>query len=446
MRYWAAISLLRCVISSPRAAATVLGTRALRKGIELAIDEGQTPEDADAVYRPQVLDSADEETAVDLVPAAPIEDAEVHLKESERRRLSDFLRRAGDLEGSAKDTKLARLGEALADHLKDGFRPILFCHYIPTANYVAESIPKLLKPSIGAVHVTVVTGEIGDQERRAKITELVAERGPRVLVATDCISEGINLQEHFDSVIHYDLPWNPNRIEQREGRVDRFGQTKPAVRTTLIYGADNQIDQIVMDVLIRKFQKIREDLGVSVPVPSNSDQVVESVVESVLLNRPDVRAPGAQLSFAFEGAATSRLHASWDEAVKHARSQRRFFAQRGIQPEEVTNELELSDLALGDADAIRRFLANALDRLGGWLRPTKKDGVFELNPGHLLAALKARGLNATSFRVVFDRAKDPAARYLGRTDPIVAACCDQVLGLALGSEPSDAFARCGSAD
>ena len=47
---------------------------------------------------------------------------------------------------------------------------------------------------------------------------------PRVLIATDCLSEGINLQELFTGVLHYDLPWNPNRLEQREGRVDRFGQ------------------------------------------------------------------------------------------------------------------------------------------------------------------------------------------------------------------------------
>jgi SNF2 family DNA or RNA helicase len=48
-----------------------------------------------------------------------------------------------------------------------------------------------------------------------------------VLVATDCLSEGINLQEHFDAVVHYDLSWNPTRHEQREGRVDRFGQESP---------------------------------------------------------------------------------------------------------------------------------------------------------------------------------------------------------------------------
>ena len=46
----------------------------------------------------------------------------------------------------------------------------------------------------------------------------------RILIATDCLSEGINLQDGFNSLIHYDLPWNPMRVEQRIGRLDRFGQ------------------------------------------------------------------------------------------------------------------------------------------------------------------------------------------------------------------------------
>ena len=50
------------------------------------------------------------------------------------------------------------------------------------------------------------------------------------------LSEGVNLQESFDAVLHYDLPWNPNRLEQREGRVDRFGQPKPTVRAAVLYG------------------------------------------------------------------------------------------------------------------------------------------------------------------------------------------------------------------
>ena len=140
-----------------------------------------------------------------------------------------------------------------------------------------------------------VTGEVGDEERRERIEELVAHER-RILVATDCLSEGINLQEHFDAVVHYDLPWNPNRLEQREGRVDRFGQPRAQVKTALLYGTNNEVDQVVLDVLLRKAHAIRNALGVSVPVPAEAERVVEAVVGSVLLRRPR---PGLQIELAF---------------------------------------------------------------------------------------------------------------------------------------------------
>jgi superfamily II DNA/RNA helicase len=92
-----------------------------------------------------------------------------------------------------------------------------------------EQLQRRIKEKYPTFRAAAVTGETGgDEERKAVIEDLVeAER--RVLVATDCLSEGINLQDDFDAVLHFDLPWNPNRLEQREGRVDRFGQKKAEV-------------------------------------------------------------------------------------------------------------------------------------------------------------------------------------------------------------------------
>ena len=101
-------------------------------------------------------------------------------------------------------------------------------------------------------------------------------------MATDCLSEGINLQDHFDAVLHYDLPWNPNRLEQREGRVDRFGQPRPEVKAVLLYSPDNMIDGIVLNVLVRKAREIYKSLGVSVPVPVNSESVMKAVIEGAV--------------------------------------------------------------------------------------------------------------------------------------------------------------------
>ena len=106
-----------------------------------------------------------------------------------------------------------------------GCHPIVYCRFIATADYVAEQLAKRLQPQFPDIHTLSVTGETGnDEERESRVEELV-ESPCRVLVATDCLSEGIDLQDGFNAVVHYDLPWNPNRLEQREGRVDRFGQT-----------------------------------------------------------------------------------------------------------------------------------------------------------------------------------------------------------------------------
>ena len=85
----------------------------------------------------------------------------------------------------------------------------------------------------------------------------MGESEQRLLVATDCLSEGVNLQELFDSVVHYDLSWNPTRHQQREGRVDRFGQRAPLVRSALLYSSDSAIDGAVLDVILRKAEAIR---------------------------------------------------------------------------------------------------------------------------------------------------------------------------------------------
>ena len=111
-----------------------------------------------------------------------------------------------------------------------------------------------------------MTGMLPPSEREERVAQL-AQAPKRVLVCTDCLSEGINLQQGFDAVVHYDLSWNPTRHEQREGRVDRYGQPSKRVKVVTYYGIDNQIDGIVLDVLLRKHKTIRNSLGISVPVP-----------------------------------------------------------------------------------------------------------------------------------------------------------------------------------
>jgi len=264
VRHWAAIALLRCLLSSPAAAATVLDARADR--ITELTGEEESQDEVDRTYRPQVLDALDDEEAGDYAPTGPFENMRAEWSDPERRLLLRFRDRASSLGGPQADRKLQALLEVLKSLLKQGHHPIVFCRFIPTANYLGSWLSAELK----GVHVTAVTGEIDNEQRRERVAEL-GQSSQRILVATDCLSEGVNLQDNFDAVVHYDLPWNPNRLEQREGRVDRFGQPRSEVKTVLLYGANNPVDQVVLEVLIRKARKIRRDLGIAVPVPMDAE-------------------------------------------------------------------------------------------------------------------------------------------------------------------------------
>src|SRR5919201_5487973 len=255
--------------------------RVWRAGDAGAGDDDDVAE-LDALGERAVLDleTSDAADADDTVPGADASEAAVP-GESERRRLRAFAR-AADTRRGEKDAKLMGVVPIVKDLVGDGFRPILYCRYIATAEYLADELRRRVRD----VEVVAVTGALPQEERMARVAALALHER-RVLVATDCLSEGINLQEHFDAVVHYDLSWNPTRHEQREGRVDRFGQNTDPVRVLTYFGADNRIDGIVLDVLLRKHKAIRDSLGISVPVPVDSNAVLEAILEGVLLRGQD---------------------------------------------------------------------------------------------------------------------------------------------------------------
>ncbi len=458
VRHWAAIAILRCLLSSPAAAVAVLSKRERGEQVQAVSDDDDDADsdatcspppaveesmDVDATYSPQVMDvDGEDEAAPDHAPTAPVESAARDMPDSKRRRFAAFRCRARALAGRKADKKLAAAFGAVSELLREGFRPIVFCRFIATANYLAAQLQELLAGEFPDLRIEAVTGELLDEQRRLKVAEL-SEAPRRLLVATDCLSEGINLQESFDAILHYDLPWNPNRLEQREGRVDRFGQHRREVRTVMLYGANNPMDMVVLEVLINKARAIRQRLGIAVPVPVESDQVMQAVVDSVLLRRRISKSSSVQLSLALETNEVSRLHQAWDAAGEREDRQRAFFSQHGIRPEEVARELETIDRVFGAASAVRHFLANASQRFHGSLKK-RDDGVYELQPGRLKQALQERGQGPGPFAITFDSLTDERAQYVGRTHPLVAAFCEAVLGEALAPQPNQLFARAGA--
>ena len=286
--YWVALALLRGVMSSPDAGVKMLQTRMAN------LLRGSADDEEKAISGPleeELVESDIENPVGDDDFGFNQDSAPIHLVENndwskyQRRQLKQFAERLQTFSNPVDDDKLNQASIVIKKWLKEGFNPVVFCRYIATAKYLGEHLGKMLQESYPKMVLNVITSEDPDEIRKQNILAM-ENHSPKVLIATECLSEGINLQNLFTAVMHYDLPWNPNRLEQREGRVDRFGQTAPTVKTCFLYGADNPIDAVVLDVLLRKVREIKKATGINVPFPENSQSIIDTITKALLLN-PD---------------------------------------------------------------------------------------------------------------------------------------------------------------
>jgi hypothetical protein len=440
VRYWAALSLLRCLMSSPAAAKKAFLNR------EDTLKGGVEAEDVDEdLFSRESLDPLTEGGIIDTVPESATDLSRSDLSKTDRAKLREFLQRAEEIASSNEDSKIEKAAEIILDWLKKGHHPIVFCRFVATAKYVAEQLQQRIKDKYPAFRATAVSGETGgDEEREAAIAVLV-ETERRVLVATDCLSEGVNLQDHFDAVLHYDLPWNPNRLEQREGRVDRFGQPKSEVRAVVLFSEDNPIDGVVLDVLIRKARQIYHDLGISVPVPSDSESVVKAVVKAVFEGWRGQDAQQLRLDLP-EVNTVKAFHENWQRNADREERSRSRFAQHTIDPDEVAREIESTDSVLGDPEAVRHFMLNAAQRLKFALQ--KHDQYYVLDPAGLPQEIRERLGWTKPVRVVFVSPPPQDVEnviVLGRNHPLVGFLSERIVGRAFLPKSEQDFARSGAA-
>ncbi len=431
VRWWSAIALLRCLASSPAAAEQTLLNRSAVTGVE-DVDE------VDAFAEPRVLDSDLDDTleGEDVTVGADTEDTS---DSGARRRLRELAQAAAALQGVRSDAKLKRLIPLIKDLLAEGYHPIIFCRYIPTADYLAEHLGSALA-RISDLRIDAVTGTLAPEEREARVTALTAHDGPRLLIATDCLSEGINLQDGFTAVVHYDLAWNPTRHEQREGRVDRFNQSAPTVRTVTYYGEDNGIDGIVLEVLIRRHRNIQRSTGVSVPVPVDPTTVMKAIWESLLLRGKDAEQLTLDFADATSGSLADEVEVQWVNAAEREKASRSRFRQAGLKPDAIEQALGEVRRALGGPADVEHLTRTALSLMNAHVIDTA-DG-FTARLDSLVPAVRDQLPPSKDQRLHFHWSLPVPAGHgvLSRTDPTVEALSRYVLGAALDSR-LDAPAR-----
>jgi superfamily II DNA or RNA helicase len=408
LAFWGTLALMRCVGSSPAAALSALRNRVANESDRL---------------EPQIFDEdGDDEDAVDLEPGTTFEiDPE----------LRSLVTRAEELVGET-DPKLTALVDALMPLIKKGANPVVFCRYLATAEHVRDKLRKAFPKLI----IEAVTGVLTPDERRDRVADMAPadeeRQVQRILVATDCLSEGINLQQLFDTVIHYDLSWNPTRHQQREGRVDRFGQPAELVRSIMMFSPDSAIDGAVLDVILRKANKIRKTTGVTVPLPDERGPVTDALMASMMLRRGTHQQLTLDLRL---DDGTRAMEASWRDAEENEKKSRARFAQNAMKPQEIAPEWQKVRTLLGSPADARQFVERAMARFGVPLEARKS--VLLAHVDALEAGLRGRltehGLTG-SVRLATAEPAPSGTALLTRTHPLTATLAEALVEASLDPE------------
>jgi len=432
IKYFAALSLLRGVMSSPAAGFEMLQKRKSK----IAEPDEIT---ADEVKDNPIVEKWDEQSdseQIEIIDRAG-------LSESEWNILHRLAQKAAELTKIEKDQKVKLGAEQIKLWINKGQSPIVFCRFIATAQYVAKILKEYLPKD---VDVRAITSELSDEERREKIDEM-AKSPKRVLVATDCLSEGINLQDKFNAILHYDLPWNPNRLEQREGRVDRYGQPgwidkngnhQNTIDVKVLFGEDNPMDVVVLKIIIEKIQRIQSTSGVSIALADDNRSVMDKVLKEVLLN-PDKAQNRFSKQIRIDFGASPELDEldveitnEIEAAREKAEKIRSIFAHESIMPDEVKKDLHEVDEAIGDVATLEAFVLAAAKLLGASFDKIQGGYIFKkLNMDDWMASALGQG---DKIHISFQSPTPQGFRYIGRNHRFVEQLCHRIIANSLDKE------------
>jgi superfamily II DNA or RNA helicase len=283
-------------------------------------------------------------------------------------RLLALARRA---EAAGTERKLEELRRVMQEEnlFHTDEKLLIFTEAKDTLDYLVERLHSW------GFRVTQIHGGMRQGDRNTPGTRLYAERefrdphGAQVMVATEAAGEGINLQHRCHLMVNYDIPWNPTRLEQRMGRIHRYGQTREVFIYNLV--ASDTREGSVLGAILNKLEDMRQDLG--------SDRVYDvlgELVEGIRLEQLFREALAGRRSFEeIRREATARL----DEA-----SQRRIVeaALEGL----ATRHIDLSRLRREEGAArehrlvpeyIERFFVEAFQELGGRIE-RRADGLWRI--------------------------------------------------------------------
>ena len=419
VRYWSALALLRCVSSSPAAAAATLRSRTAAEGADEA--------DVDEVGRRTVLDQSDDDAvAPDFSPGSDTE----HSPQTMRRRLLEFARRAEAIDHAA-DRKLQGAVREIKALLKDGFPSVVFCRFIDTAEYVARHLREVLSRTT----VQAVTGLLPAAEREARIQSLADEGGRFVLVL-----HRLPLRGHQSARTLRCRPPLRLGVEPHAPRATR--RPGGSVRPTRARGARGYL-------LRHRQPDRRRDPRCPDPQTQEHQERSRGDRGGSRLQRADrggaVRR-GAVPRSGRRAAAHSRFHRRVrcakaeaarrvEDARDRERESRSRFAHHTINPQAVANELADVREAIGGSADVTRFFADVLRTANV---PVQLNGKAEVTSSNETPRTLRQAIGRDEpFAGRFDLPLQEDEIYLGRTSPVIEGLASWTLDQALDPESRD---------
>jgi SNF2 family DNA or RNA helicase len=187
--------------------------------------------------------------AVEKTVSRWLADKSKQLSRAERQSMEEIQAVVDRMGQTTKQQRLQNVIETIQEQLNTT-RVVVFTQFRPTQDAIAESVRTLDEP------VHVVNGDLSSKQKAQKVADFEAEGG--VMVATDSISEGRNMQ-FCNVLVNYDLPWNPMKVEQRIGRVDRIGQNREVHVFNM--ALEDTVEEHVLDKLYGKIDLFNQSIG-----------------------------------------------------------------------------------------------------------------------------------------------------------------------------------------
>ena len=373
-------------------------------------------------------------------------------------RVSEIVEKLDELVSLAiasleQDPKIERLHKIVAEIRQKEPRAniLVYTEYVDSQLSLAQALKK--SPGIGPV--LTMNGD-DDEAKRRSITEQFRKRDNLILISTDSASEGLNLHQRCHNLIHLELPFNPNRLEQRNGRIDRYGQEfDPVVRYLYLSGTFE--DRILLR-LIAKYEKMRsrltfvpEILGLSSTTDASQERLLKGIMDDdtkLFKDQPTLFDFKSEDDVPANDEATKELLEEIDRSLKgfeQAAKTNLWLGDTGLNADkkimEEASEAQLQGKMAENVD-LAQFVVNAARIDGGELlegdttRPVftlriPNAWTFGLDqiPGYDSSRKLMR--LTTDIEVMSD-SKENEVGYLGRAHPLVRRALDRVRNLSFG--------------